>query len=109
MDKNEILQKSRMENKDEGMLAAKNKGALLGKRIMAVMCIVIILISFILERQINSSYCVVLAVFNSFLIGENIEEYRFTKKSSDLCAIIMYSAITLGWLALFIFRLVSGE
>lgn len=109
MDKNEILQKSRMENEDEGMLAAKNKGALLGKRIMAVMCMVIILISFILERQIKVGHCVVLAVFNSFLIGENIEEYRFTKKSSDLLAIIMYSVITLGWLALFIFCLVSGK
>ena len=109
MDKNEILQKSRLENKDEGMLVAKNKGALLGKRLMAGMCAVILLASFIIEKKVNIGQCVVLSVINSFLVGENIEEYRFTKKKSDLWAIILYSAIAIVWFALYIFCLVTGE
>lgn len=109
MDKNEILQKSRLENKDEGLLVAKNKGAQLGKRLMAGICILILLVSFIFEKRVNIGQCVVLSVFNCFFIGENIEVYRFTKKKSDLWAIILYSAIALGWFASFIVCLVVGE
>ena len=109
MDKNEILQKSRLENKDEGMLIARNKGAVLGKRIMAAMCIVVLLIYVFVKRVDDFSYFAVLAIFNSFLIGENIEQYRFTKKKSDLWSTIFYCVITLLWLGLFVSWLMMGK
>lgn len=108
MDKNEILQKSRLENKDEGMLIARNKGAVLGKRIMAAMCIIILLIYVFIKRVDDFGYFAVLAIFYSFLIGENIEQYRFTKKKSDLWSIIFYCVITLLWLGLFVSWLIRG-
>ena len=112
MDKNDILFKSRLENKDEGALVAKSKGAVLGKRIMAAMCLAIMLASFIEEKKSgngNVVFFAVMSVFNSFLIGEYIEDYRFTKKKSDLFLLIIICLAALVWFGLFISFMFFGD
>lgn len=109
MNKYEILQKSRLENKDEGALVAKSKGAVLGKRIMAAMCLAVILASFIAEKESGNAVFAVMSVFNSFLIGEYIEDYRFTKKKSDLFLLIIICFAALVWFGLFISSMFFGD
>lgn len=84
MNREEILAKSRNENKDEGMIAAENRGREIG---MAAFTIVFIFIAFFnfFHGQDNNT---ISALFWIFLAAESFPKYQFTKNKIYLVTTI---------------------
>lgn len=84
MNKEEILERSRKEHKDEGFQSAEDKGRELG---MIAFCLVFIFITIfnLIHGRENEAP---LAMFWAFLAAEAYPKYRFTKRKSYLVSTI---------------------
>ena len=84
MDKEEILQKSRQERNDEGLVAARGQGQKVGVGAFCVVFAVIVAFNF---ANGLSSYAP-MAMFWAFLAAEAYPQYRFTKNKGYLVATV---------------------
>jgi len=80
MNKEDILAKSRKENKDEGLEHAKNKGRKVGTAGMSLIVAALVIYNFVNGL---SSYAI-FAVFSTYLGFEMYGLYSFTKKKGFL-------------------------
>lgn len=80
MNREEILEKSRKEKQDEGMLNAENRGRKLGMVAFCIVFIAIMLINFCTGHSNHAP----LAMFWAFLAAEAYPKYKFTGRKSYL-------------------------
>ena len=99
MNREEVLEKSRKENKDEGMIAAENKGRKIG---FCVFCIVFVFITIFSLINGQPSYAP-RAMFWAFVAVEAYPKYTFTKQKAYLIITIAGSVAAIASLCSFIF------
>lgn len=99
MNKEEILSKSRQENKDEGMEFIENKGRRIGFSVFCVIFIFIILFNAFNGEQSYS----VSALFWAFIAGESIPKYKFTRRKIYLVTAVASGIATIASLVSFAF------
>lgn len=92
MDKEQILEKSRSENLDEGIKNAENQGREIGITAFFIMLIIIIIFNWC-TNQTNDA---LLAVFWAFVAAEAYPRYRFSKKKSLLVTTIAGGLVSLA-------------
>lgn len=80
MNREEILEKSRKEKQDEGMLNAENRGRKLGMVAFCIVFIAIMLINFCTGHSNHAP----LTMFWAFLAAEAYPKYKFTGRKSYL-------------------------
>lgn len=85
MNKDEILEKSRGANVDEGLLAAEAKGRKIGEIAFCLMFIPIVIFDTFTGQPIFGS----LALFWAFFAGAAYPRYRFTGEKSYLVTTIV--------------------
>ncbi|AYE33911.1 DUF6442 family protein [Clostridium septicum] len=85
MNKEEILSKSRQENKDEGVEFIENEGRKVGYNVFCIVFIFIVVFNSFIGEQ---SYAV-FALFSVFMAGESIPKYKLTHKKIDLIIMIV--------------------
>lgn len=98
MNREEILEKSRNEKKDEGMIEAENKGRRIGITAFSAVFIFIILFNFINGQP---SYAP-MAMFWAFAAAEAYPKYKFTNKKDYLVTAIAGAVASIGFLACFV-------
>lgn len=98
MDKNEILEKSRTEGQDEGMVRAVEKGRRFGEVAFLTMTIVLIL----LKSYFGDRGSDVQALFWAFIAAASWPKYRFTGQKALLLTTILGGVCALANLAAYI-------
>ena len=86
MDKNEILEKSRKENKDEGMVEAENKGMRIGFMFFCALFVFIAIFNLFFGE--TSTFNAVSSLFWAFFAALTYGRYRFTKSKQLLITTI---------------------
>ena len=99
MNKEEILEKSRKDYNDEGMIQAENKGREIGFIYIEIVCIIITITKLYYNYEIFDIYTILFTIEGS----SSYAMYKFTKKKSYLLRTII--AIVLGSLCLVYFWL----
>lgn len=94
MNKEEILQKSRQENKDEGRIAAEAAGRKIGVTAFCIVFVIIMLLNFF-SGQSNYG---VMAMFWAFLAAEAYPKYRFTKQKTYLVTVIAGAIASIAYI-----------
>lgn len=84
MDREELLKKSRQQQKDEGMEQTENNGRKLG--FIAFCCVFVFEVLF--YSFLGEQNYAIFALFWAFIAAEAIPKYRFTHKKSYLITII---------------------
>lgn len=84
INKDQILNKSRKENKDEGMEYAENRGRKLGFAAMFIFYISLITFDFFMGK-INYAP---LSLYCAYIAAESIPKYLFTRKKTYLVSVI---------------------
>lgn len=95
MNKEEILEKSRREHKDEGLIDAENKGRGVGITAFCIVFVIIVIFNFFHGQNNNAPF----AMFWAFMAAEAYPKYKFTKSTSSLITTIA------GGIAAFFFLL----
>ncbi len=98
MNKEEILTRSRNENKDEGMSAAENKGRKIGS---LVFCLVFIFITVFNLLNGQSNYAPA-AMFWAFIAAESYPKYVFTKQKTYMVTTVAGAVASIASLGSFI-------
>ncbi len=80
MNKEEILERSRQEQNDEGMIDAQNKGNKLGIIIFTALFCFFAVFNFVFDQNND----LLMIMFGSFIVAEAFEKYRFTGKKKFL-------------------------
>ena len=93
MDKEEILERSRRENVDEGMIDALNRGNRLGIIICTAVFSFFAIFNAVFDRNNDHLY----AMYVSYIVAEAYEKYRFTGKKK----LLMWSAFGILVMLLF--------
>ena len=93
MDKEEILERSRRENVDEGMIDALNSGNRLG----IIICTAVFSFFAIFNAVFDRNNDLLFAMYGSFIVAEAYEKYRFTGKKK----LLMWSAFGILVMLLF--------
>jgi len=96
MNKEEILEKSRKDYNDEGMIQAENKGREIGFIVFVIVFLIVALMNLFYGDN-NDNYGP-FAMFWAFLAAESYPKYKFTKRKSDLFTIILSSIGAILWL-----------
>lgn len=104
MDKEEILKKSRNEQRDEGMILADNKGKKIGASAFCFVFIFIILVN-MLKGQPNYAPN---AMFWAFLAADALPKYQFTKSKVYLVTVIAGFIASLTFLICFVIQVIGG-
>lgn len=94
MNREEILEKSRKEKSDEGLISAENKGRKIG---IAAFCFVFIFIIVFNLFNAQPNY-VPMALFWAFFAAEAYPKYKFTSKSGYLVTVIAGALASLAFL-----------
>lgn len=100
MDKNELLELARAENVDEGELHAQSKGRFTGY--IAFLVVYIFISTFNGFVGVPTNYAVH-AMFMAFVAAESYPKWKFTKAKKYLLVTVLGGALTLLFLARFIF------
>jgi len=106
MDRNEVLERSRRANRDEGMEYAQLKGRKLGEYTLFAVLIPIALFT-LFTRELVAFFSSATAMC-AFAFGQGLIEYRFTKGNchliltivagvSAIVGIISLLAVSFGW------------
>ena len=95
MDKEEILERSRQENVDEGMIDAQNRGNRLG----IIICTAVFCFFAIFNAVFDQNIDLLLVMYGSFIVAEAYETYRFTGKKK------LFLWIALGILVMLLFSI----
>ncbi|MGL5515091.1 MAG: DUF6442 family protein [Sporomusa sp.] len=95
MNRDEILEKSRKENVDEGLLTAQNQGRKIGSIAFCVVFIVIIVFNILNGLSTDAP----LAMFWAYLAAEAYPMYKFTKNKSYIVVVIAGSLASIFSLA----------
>lgn len=103
MNREEILEKSRIEKRDEGMESASNAGRKVGMIAFCVLFIVIVMLNFFNGKQ---NYAV-FALFWAYMAGEAYPKYQFTKQKSYLITTICGGIASLASFASFIIEMMG--
>ncbi|MGL5245896.1 MAG: DUF6442 family protein [Sarcina sp.] len=88
MNKDEILQKSRQIQKDEGLEYIENQGRKIGFYAFCTIFIFIVIVDSFFSRQKNPTFYAVSALFWVFMASEAIPKFKFTHRKSCLITII---------------------
>ncbi len=86
MDKNEILEKSRNENKDEGMIEAENKGMRIGFIFFCILFVFMAVFNLFFGETVT--FNAMSALFWAFFAALTYGRYRFTKSKVYLFTVI---------------------
>ena len=103
MNKEEILAKSRNENKDEGFTVAENKGRIIGISTFCLVFIFIVIFSFF--NGISSS--APSAMFWAFMAASAYPQYKFTKNKTYLITTIAGALVSIMKLAIFVIEVLG--
>ncbi len=103
MDKDDILAKSRKEQRDEGMLLAEDKGRKIGVSVFCFVFIFIILVN-MLNGQPNYAPN---AMFWAFLAADALPKYQFTKNKAYLVTVIAGFIASLAFLISFVIQAIG--
>lgn len=98
LNRQEILEKSRKENNDEGMVYAQNRGRMFGYIGFGIVFLFIIIFNLFNGRD---SYAP-MAMFWAFICFESYPKFIFTKRKSYLALTILSAVTTLSFLICFI-------
>lgn len=101
MNKEEILAKSRLEQKDEGMLQAENEGQYIGILAFNIIFIIIIILNLLTGHHNYSA----MAMFWAFVSAESYPKYKFTKKNMYLFFTIISAIACILFLLCFLIDL----
>ncbi|MGI6031175.1 MAG: DUF6442 family protein [Eubacteriales bacterium] len=104
MNRDEILEKSRAERTDEGMVQVQNQGRKLGMTAFAGMEIVIFLFN-IVNGQPND---IPLSLLWAFTAAESYPKYRFTGKRNYLVTTIAAAVASVLCFATYVVRVAGG-
>lgn len=99
MKKDEILEKAREENKDEGIDNVNNKGLSLGYKIFILLSIILI----VFNRFNNIESYDILSLMFGFSVAESYSRYKFLKEKSLLISSILSSIACIVFLICHIF------
>lgn len=94
MNKEEILQKSRQEKYDEGLIQAENKGRKIGVFAFAGVLIFITLFNFFTGEP----YYEALAMSWAFIAAQAYPKYKFTSNKSYLVTVIAGTIASISYL-----------
>lgn len=95
MDREEILAKSRLENVDEGMVMAENKGRKIGKAAFGMVYIVILIFDALKGMESYAPN----AMFFAFVAAEEYSRFQFTGKKIHLVVTVLSIIVVLLSLA----------
>ena len=98
MNREEILAKSRKENRDEGLLNAQHKGMAAGVITLILMYLVISIVSAIKDQPTHA----VSAIFWAYIAAEAFPKFRFTRKAMYLAVLITGALASAASLARFL-------
>ena len=100
MNRDEVLERSRKEKKDEGMVAAENTGRKMG--FFAFMIVYLFLICINWYNKEIKTFIALQILFSVFATFEGYGKYRFTKNKWFLISTIMAGISFLIFLLLYI-------
>ena len=103
MTREEILDKSRKENNDEGLTAAEHKGRFLGIQVLCIVFIFVVICNLISGQNSYGP----MAMFWAYVAAEAFPKYRFTKKKTFLVATVACATATVANLASFLVAMVG--
>lgn len=104
MDREEVLEKSRFENNDEGFFDAENQGRKLGIWAFCIMEVAIMAFNWFTGQPNH----IPLAMFWAFSAIEAYPKYKFTKKKSFLWTTIIGSTAAVCSLACHIITVIAA-
>ena len=99
MKKDEILEKAREENKDEGIDNVNNKGLSLGYKIFILLSIILI----VFNRFNNIESYDILSLMFGFSVAESYSRYKFSKELNSYYYLILSSFLGIVFLLCHIF------
>jgi hypothetical protein len=100
MNKQEILEKSRTANVDEGMLHADNRGLKWGNIAITVVS-VILLLTLMVVSESRPAVFAVCSLLSVSVACEMFSKFRFTRKRFDLIAGVVCTVFFAGVITLF--------
>jgi hypothetical protein len=103
--KEEILAKSRMSKRDEGMENADIKGTKIGVIAYAIISFILIIIS--IPNQMNVVYTIAALSF-TFCFGGTVSHYRFTKNKLYLLGAVWSVIAAITFALMVILSVVKG-
>lgn len=98
MNREEILEKSRKEKSDEGLISAENQGRKIGILAFCGVFVFVILFNFF-NGQPNYAP---MAMFWAFFAAEAYPKYKFTQRKAYLVTVVMGAVASIAFLANFV-------
>ena len=98
MNREEILEKSRNERRDEGVVEAENKGRHIGIIAFTIVFLVMLLFNYLCNQK-NYGY---VALYLTFAVGESYVKYKFTKDKLDLLTVVGLTLAGIGAFCVYI-------
>ncbi|MEA4972852.1 hypothetical protein SDC9_101157 [bioreactor metagenome] len=102
MNKEEILNKSRKEKVDEGIIHSEEKGRKIGMKIFCGVFIFIVLFNMFFGHGDNTTFFAVSSMFWAFVAGEAFPKYQFTHTKSYLITTVAGGIASAAYLASFV-------
>ena len=84
MNREEILEKSRNERRDEGEIQAENKGMYIGNIVFTFAFLALLILNYLCNQK-SWGY---VALASTFEIGESYAKYKFSKNRWDMLAVV---------------------
>jgi len=101
-DKEEILNKSRQEKFDEGMLHSEEKGRKIGIKVFCGVFIFIVLFNMFFSHGNNTTFYAVSSMFWAFAAGEAFPKYQFTHNKAFMVTTVVGGIASAAYLASFV-------
>ena len=105
MNRDEVLERSRKEKKDEGMVSAQNTGRKIGYLASTMMYFFLIFFNMYIKESVTT--IALHALFWVFFSSEAYAKYRFTKKRRYLVLSIVWGISSLIFLLLYTISLIN--
>jgi len=102
MNKEEILNKSRQEKFDEGMLHSEEKGRKIGIKVFCGVFIFIVLFNMFFSHGNNTTFYAVSSMFWAFAAGEAFPKYQFTHNKAFMVTTVVGGIASAAYLASFV-------
>ena len=102
MKKEEILARSRAENKDEGTEYALGKGRLYGIMAMTIVYLVLLIFNYFYDQNSYTLF----AMYWIYLGFELLGRYRVTKRPMLLCGSVIGMLFCIGFIAAYVISVV---